>query len=189
MIGPTLPIASVATTVAIFLIALAVALTFLYFGLKWVSRNEDETRAALAKVGITAPDPQPTTPDPSIAPPPAPAIPAPPQPIVLTPPSPPAPAATSSGGQAYLVDVNGRNFPLSEGNNVVSRESGEIVLAGEATVSRRHAELVKNGGTVILRDLGSTNGTFVNGARVQGDQVLMTGDSVRFGAVTMHYQS
>lgn len=172
---------SFAASLAVFLIALAAALAFLYFGLKWVGRNEDQARAALAKVGITTPDPVSPTPDPAAAPPPPdPTISAPPQPIVLS-----APAASSP----QLVDASGRTFALAEGSNVVSRESGGIVLAGEATVSRRHAEVVRTGTVAIVRDLGSTNGTFVNGVRVSGEQSLRPGDQVQFGAVSLRYEA
>lgn len=172
---------SIATSVALFLIALAAALTFLFFGLKWVGRNEDQARAALSKVGITPLDPIVPVPDPGTAPaPPAPTIAAPPQPIVLS-----APA----GGSPRLTNPSRGTIELAEGANLVSREAGAILLTGESTVSRRHAELVRTGAVVIVRDLGSTNGTFVNGARVTGDQSLRPGDRVRFGAVEMQYES
>jgi S1-C subfamily serine protease len=47
--------------------------------------------------------------------------------------------------------------------------------------SSRHAAIVKSGETFLVRDLGSTNGTFVNGVRIGGDQVLGDGDMLRFG--------
>ena len=47
--------------------------------------------------------------------------------------------------------------------------------------STRHAAIVKTGDTFVLRDLGSTNGTFVNGERVEGDRLLHDGDTLRFG--------
>ena len=47
--------------------------------------------------------------------------------------------------------------------------------------STRHAAIVKTGDTFVLRDLGSTNGTFVNGERVEGDRQLHDGDTLRFG--------
>lgn len=180
MTGTALAAASVATSVAMFLIALAVALAFLYFGLRWVSKNEDQTRAALSKVGITAPDPPADGPDP-IDPPPAPVIAAPPQPIVLTPVVP--------TGSWRLVDMNGTSFDLVDGANLVSRESGQIVIAGDPTVSRRHAEVVRSGSVISVRDLGSTNGTFVNGNRVLTEQSLQPGDLVRFGAASMRLES
>ena len=56
--------------------------------------------------------------------------------------------------------------------------------------STRHAAIVRTGDTFVLRDLGSTNGTFVNGERLAGDRPLHDGDSLRFGAqgpeVTFH---
>ncbi len=48
------------------------------------------------------------------------------------------------------------------------------------TVSSAHAELLDQGTAVVLRDLGSTNGTFVNGRRVTGDVELVSGDLVQF---------
>lgn len=52
----------------------------------------------------------------------------------------------------------------------------------DADVSSRHAEVRVAGNTVTLRDLGSTNGTFVNGQRLTGDQFLADGDVIAFGA-------
>lgn len=48
-------------------------------------------------------------------------------------------------------------------------------------VSSRHAQVTLNGSLYILRDLGSTNGTFVNGKRLSGEHVLATKDVIRFG--------
>ncbi len=48
-------------------------------------------------------------------------------------------------------------------------------------VSSRHAGIVRQGDTFVVRDLGSTNGTFVNGARIAGDAVLADGDVIGFG--------
>jgi len=49
------------------------------------------------------------------------------------------------------------------------------------SVSRVHAELIRQGGVWVLRDLGSTNGTTVNGRRVIGAAVVREGDQVAFG--------
>src|SRR5437773_340840 len=48
-------------------------------------------------------------------------------------------------------------------------------------VSSRHAGIVRHGASFVLRDLGSTNGTFVNGARISGDVVLAAGDVIGLG--------
>lgn len=47
--------------------------------------------------------------------------------------------------------------------------------------STRHAAIVKTGETYVLRDLGSTNGTFVNGEKLAGDRPLRDGDLLKFG--------
>lgn len=52
------------------------------------------------------------------------------------------------------------------------------------TVSRLHAELMMQGGRWVLRDLGSTNGTTVNGRRVTGTVVVRDGDMVSFGQLS-----
>ncbi len=55
-------------------------------------------------------------------------------------------------------------------------------LERDADVSSRHAEIRVSGGAVVLHDLGSTNGTFVNGERIEGERVLADGDVIEFGA-------
>ena len=50
-------------------------------------------------------------------------------------------------------------------------------------VSARHAELRVRGGRMLIRDLGSTNGTFVNGVRAEGEWEVRDGDEITFGAV------
>jgi hypothetical protein len=52
----------------------------------------------------------------------------------------------------------------------------------EEEVSRRHCEVIHADGRFALRDLGSTNGSFVNGQRVEGDRVLATGDKIEIGS-------
>src|SRR3954462_4486589 len=58
----------------------------------------------------------------------------------------------------------------------------------DPTISRRHAELVCDEGGVSLRDLGSSNGTFVNGTRVQAVTVEVD-DLVAFGKVAFRLES
>ncbi|MFI6944115.1 FHA domain-containing protein [Streptomyces sp. NPDC050418] len=69
-------------------------------------------------------------------------------------------------------------FPLRIGRGV---DNG-LRLSHE-TVSRSHAELVLQGGIWVLRDLGSTNGTSVNGRRVVGATVVREGDHIAFGSM------
>jgi pSer/pThr/pTyr-binding forkhead associated (FHA) protein len=64
-----------------------------------------------------------------------------------------------------------------------------VSLPGETTVSRRHAEIVRAGDRVVVEDLGSTNGTFVNDSPVTGERELASGDEVRFGAARLRYEA
>lgn len=70
-------------------------------------------------------------------------------------------------------------YPMS-----VGRAPGSVLRINDATVSRYHAQLHGVGGHWTLRDIGSANGTWVNGSRVVGAVPVASGDLVRFGAVT-----
>jgi class 3 adenylate cyclase len=63
---------------------------------------------------------------------------------------------------------------------VVGRECEGLVLA-DAQVSRRHLELRADGGRVVATDLGSTNGSFIDGARITGPVTLAPGHSLTLG--------
>ena len=57
----------------------------------------------------------------------------------------------------------------------------------DSTVSRRHAEIVREGDAWLIRDAGSSNGTKVNGAGVV-EQALQDGDEIRVGSVTLRFE-
>ncbi|MCZ7415958.1 MULTISPECIES: DUF1707 and FHA domain-containing protein [unclassified Streptomyces] len=69
-------------------------------------------------------------------------------------------------------------YPLS-----IGRAPGSVLRLNDHTVSRAHAQLRHTGVGWSLRDLGSSNGTWVNGRRVTGSVVVGPGDHVRFGRV------
>jgi pSer/pThr/pTyr-binding forkhead associated (FHA) protein len=71
---------------------------------------------------------------------------------------------------------------LQEGREAVLGRGDECELRVESTqASRRHAAVRFSGGEYRVRDLGSTNGTFVNGERVEGEAELGAGDRLRVG--------
>jgi hypothetical protein len=75
----------------------------------------------------------------------------------------------------------GASFTL-EGDQIdVGRDSTNEIVINDAEISRRHARLTFQGGKYVLEDLGSTNGTFVNGQRLAGPRVLKSGEVVSFG--------
>jgi pilus assembly protein CpaF len=65
----------------------------------------------------------------------------------------------------------------------IGRLGGNDVALDEASVSSRHAEIFTQDGGVILRDLDSTNGTFLNGEQLTGEHPLNEGDEIYFGGV------
>ncbi|HZL37192.1 MAG TPA: ATP-binding protein [Tepidisphaeraceae bacterium] len=78
----------------------------------------------------------------------------------------------------------GRRFELPDAPALVGRDSRSLPLT-DNTVSRRHCELLPENGDWVLRDLGSANGTYVNGARVNNRIPLKVGDQVRAGRTLM----
>jgi pSer/pThr/pTyr-binding forkhead associated (FHA) protein len=76
----------------------------------------------------------------------------------------------------------GQVFPLEKAEVTVGREADrDIPLASDPSVSRRHARLTRGAAGVEITDEGSSNGTFVNGARVSRHAVR-PGDEVKIGA-------
>jgi hypothetical protein len=95
-----------------------------------------------------------------------------------------------SGGSVHvLVDAVGAPVRLVPGRYVVGRDEGAAIrLTNDATVSRRHAEVVVTPVGVEVVELGSTNGTRVNGAALSGVAQLRPGDVVEFGATRFTLQ-
>ena len=75
----------------------------------------------------------------------------------------------------------GATFMLEGDQLNIGRDSTNEITINDAEVSRRHARLTFQGGKYVLEDLGSTNGTFVNGQRLAGPRVLKAGEVVSFG--------
>jgi pSer/pThr/pTyr-binding forkhead associated (FHA) protein len=74
----------------------------------------------------------------------------------------------------------GREFEVS-GAIVVGRDASAGLVIDDPEASRRHASLSLDGDSLMVEDLGSTNGTFVNGARISAPQKLDNGDKLRIG--------
>jgi pSer/pThr/pTyr-binding forkhead associated (FHA) protein len=70
----------------------------------------------------------------------------------------------------------------------IGRQDGDLVLE-DPEVSRRHAVLRRSGESVIVEDLRSTNGTFVNGERIRSPRTVRPGDELRVGRTTLEVES
>lgn len=90
----------------------------------------------------------------------------------------------SSIREVLTISLQGKvvqEFRLRRGRYLVGRVNFADICLPNEHVSRRHALIVKNDAGVTIIDLGSTNGTFVNGLRFSGDQALMIGDVLKIG--------
>jgi pSer/pThr/pTyr-binding forkhead associated (FHA) protein len=74
---------------------------------------------------------------------------------------------------------------LADGVTVIGRHDDCLIRIKSSQVSRRHCEIFEVADKLTLRDLGSSNGTFVNGKKVSGQQALKHGDELTVGAVTL----
>lgn len=85
-------------------------------------------------------------------------------------------------GEIHLT-TNGeaKNLPLESPRFTIGRGAENSLCLPVSVVSRSHAEVIRLGDNFLLRDLGSTNGCFVNNARAT-EQVLADGDVIRFGS-------
>ena len=92
----------------------------------------------------------------------------------------------SAGSEPTLVVIEGRRagqrLPLHGGETTVGRDAGSELVFDDDGVSRRHALLVRAADTVTIQDVGSTNGTWVNGETVSSVRELHPGDQVRLGS-------
>src|SRR5438034_7134564 len=80
----------------------------------------------------------------------------------------------------------GSAIPLEQELVIGRSTPGLGSLGGDSEISRVHARVYHDAaGQLMVEDLGSTNGTFVNGARLAGAQALRPGDQVRVGQTTM----
>lgn len=100
---------------------------------------------------------------------------------------PAATAATATAARPVL-DVDGRRYQLTGARTVLGRGSEADIVIDDPGVSRQHAEIRVDGGSAVLRDLGSTNGTFVDGERA-GTLPLVDGSTITVGRTRITFTS
>jgi uncharacterized protein involved in exopolysaccharide biosynthesis len=98
---------------------------------------------------------------------------------------------TPSPGGSFLLVVAGESagklFPLNKPELVIGRSPSADIRINEKAVSHNHARLSMDNGACTLRDLESTNGTFVNNELIAGPVRLRGGDAVGVGSTTFTY--
>lgn len=93
------------------------------------------------------------------------------------------PSATIMGLEVTGGEAQGSKIPLVDGLSIGRGPTNTLVLT-ESDVSRHHAEIVWQDGAWVLRDLGSTNGTFVNERRITAHK-LYPGDCIKVGSTVI----
>ncbi len=97
------------------------------------------------------------------------------------------PGQGGGGRNVRLVSGDGRTYPLQMGSTVIGRGDQANLRLPDVGISRRHARLDFDGAQVVLTDLGSTNGTMVNGQRVSA-VALNPGDMIQLGTTTLTFR-
>jgi pSer/pThr/pTyr-binding forkhead associated (FHA) protein len=84
----------------------------------------------------------------------------------------------------------GKIFPLEGPEIIIGRDNTSSLMVNDAEVSRKHTRLIRQSLGYVIEDLGSTNGTFVNGQRLSTPFVLRGGESVSLGEnIVLVYES
>ena len=82
-----------------------------------------------------------------------------------------------------------REVALARGENILGRDPSAVVWIDLSSVSRRHARIVVGESEAVIEDLGSRNGTYVGGERIEKPRPLANGDKIKIGAASLLYRS
>lgn len=92
------------------------------------------------------------------------------------------------GSHRYVLVVDGREIELAAGEVTLGRSRSSTVRVDHESVSRSHALLTLSNGKAVLKDLNSSNGTFVAGRRILNETILRSGDRLQLGAAVLEYR-
>ncbi len=84
--------------------------------------------------------------------------------------------------------LTGKTFELKEAKSTVGRVEDNLFHIPEPSVSSHHCEILLNGNNVVVKDLNSTNGTFINGEKVT-EAPLKAGQILRLGQIEMRLET
>ncbi len=90
--------------------------------------------------------------------------------------------------ETALLLMGGKRLVVGPGGATMGRSRQCDVTVDDPNVSRNHAEVRPRGGSWVLTDLGSTNGSRLNGRRVEGSEVLKPGDEIELGTTVLRFE-
>jgi pyruvate/2-oxoglutarate dehydrogenase complex dihydrolipoamide acyltransferase (E2) component len=137
---------------------------------------------ALADPEATAREPKPVA---EVVPEPAPSPPPEPEPAPAPPPveaAQPAPALVGT-----LTTDDGTMHPLLEESSTIGRTGANTIALGDASVSAKHARVIRTAEGFMIEDVGSRNGTFVNSEKISEKRLLADGDLIRLGKIILTF--
>lgn len=97
-------------------------------------------------------------------------------------------AAHADQDLVYRLSWHRREVSLRPGENVLGRDAAAVAWLDSPTVSRRHARILVSADGATLEDLGSHNGTYVQGRRVDAPVQLRDRDEIRLGSVLVTFR-
>jgi hypothetical protein len=89
----------------------------------------------------------------------------------------------------YWVTYEGTRFPVRRGETMIGRSAYCTIVVSDVSVSREHASLRLVDGVLLLTDLGSRNGTQVNGVTMTGTRQIQAGDGVTLGTAVIRIEA
>ncbi len=93
-----------------------------------------------------------------------------------------------SRAQSALLLMGGKRLVVGPAGVTLGRSRQSDVQVDDPNVSRAHAEIRPRGGSWVLTDLGSTNGSRLNGRRLEGPEVLKPGDEIELGTTLLKFE-
>jgi DNA-binding winged helix-turn-helix (wHTH) protein len=97
-------------------------------------------------------------------------------------------SSESAESTAAFLSWSGGRTRLQEGENIIGRDPAVVVVLEGLRVSRHHARLVVKSDMAVVEDLGSKNGTALNGKRLSAPTLLSDGDMIEIGDVALTFQ-
>jgi len=88
-----------------------------------------------------------------------------------------------------IVMPSGDRIELTEDKHLIGRLADCTVTVSDTNTSRHHAQITRSGSGFVIADLGSTNGTSVNGDRLTADHRLADGDIITVGSVSLRFEA
>jgi hypothetical protein len=90
--------------------------------------------------------------------------------------------------ETALLLMGGKRLVVGPAGATLGRSRQCDVMLDDANVSRTHAEIRPRGGSWVITDLGSTNGSRLNGRRLEGTEVLKPGDEIELGTTRIEFE-